>query len=565
MNKKLFLLFLVLSMMMTGCAPTQPSAQAVDTAQVAPTSPAEVSPATAAVIETAVVTEPAAAIVPAAVSEEPITRALTSEPTGLDPHGAAGSGQNAILPFLFDTLVYRDLDNSVKPYLAERWEVAKDGKTITFFLKEGLTFQDGTPLDAAAVKFSFERLKANTKSPIAGGLADVEQIEAVDAATVRFVFSHPSSTFLSTVATPYTGVVSPKAAQESGDAFGQNPVGSGPYQLESWSPGISITLVRNPDYHWAPPVVSNPASPLTGTLVFKIIPDPSSQLTAFENGEVDILFVNQPGHVAKLKKDPNATVVETTLNSLIYLGFNSQKAPFDNVEVRQALSHAVNKEEVLQIALGGIGEVAFAPLAPTLPGFDPVLKSSELGYDPEKAKSLLQAAGFEQTADGGWAKDGVPLQVTLLTSTRSPNLAIATVLQAQYKAIGIPVEIQQLESQAAMDASSQGKFDLLLWRYDWNDADVLYTNLSTGRIGRTNRTFYSNPALDTLLEQALRSMNESERNALYLEAQQIILRDAPWQPLYTPKDFMAFSNKVDGVVVGPMGRLLLNDAVKNKP
>jgi peptide/nickel transport system substrate-binding protein len=244
----------------------------------------------------------------------------------------------------------------------------------------------------------------------------------------------------------------------------------------------------------------------------------------------------------------------------VYLGFNCQKPPFDDARIRQALSHAVNKIEIVQTALGGLGEEAFAPLASTLPGFDASLKEHELGFDPEKAKALLTEAGFTQGADGIWMRDGQPLAFTLLSSTRAPNEAIATVLQSQFKSIGVPVEIRQLEAAAAMEASTKGEYDLVLWRYDWNDADVLNVYLSSSRIGRTNRSFYSNPEVDALLTQAGQEMDSAERIQLYVEAQKLILADAPWQPLYTPVDVIAIRKAVQDVVIGPMGRALLNDA-----
>jgi peptide/nickel transport system substrate-binding protein len=492
-----------------------------------------------------------------------VTRAITTEPGGLDPQGVAGSGQNILLPYLFDTLVYRDKDNTYKSYLSESWETSPDGKQVTFKLRPNILFHDGSPLDAQAIKFTFDRLKEQgQKSVLASLVTTLESVEAVDETTVRFTFTEPSSTFLSSISTPYAGIVSPKAVQESGETFAQKPVGSGPYLLEKWEPGVAITLVKNPEYAWAPPAVKNQASPYVDKLVFKVIPDATQQVTAYQAGEVDVLFINQPSHVAKLSAEPDTNLTETVLNSLVYLGFNCQKPPFEDVRVRQALSHAVNKEELVETALGGVGVPAFAPLAPTLPGFDPSLKSDELGYDPQKAESLLAEAGFIQDAQGMWTRDGQPLKATLLTSTRPPNQALATVLQSQLKAAGVDVEIQLLDSTAAQETATQGQYDLLLWRYDWSDADVLRVYLSSQRIGRTNRNFYSSPEFDQLVEQAAHELDETKRNELYLQAQQILLKDAPWQPLYTPKDFIAIRQEVSGVVFGPMGRLLMNDAQK---
>ena len=551
-----WLLFLVVFMIaLSACAPAaQPGQGEAISENVLPGSTPEVGEAIPA--ETA---EKPLAV----TGDQTVTRAITSEPPALDPQGAAGAGQNAILPYLFDTLVYQDLDNTFKPYLAESWEISPDGMQATFKLRENILFHDGSPLDAEAVKFTFERLiEQGQKSPLASMVTVIDTIEAVDETTVRFNFKEPSSTFLSSVSSTYAGIVSPKAIQADNEGFGKKPVGSGAFILEKWEPGVAITLVKNPQYAWGPAVLDNQAAPNLDRLVFKIIPDIAQQVTAFQAGEVDVLFINQTSHVAKLQQDPNTEMVETTLNSLIYLGFNVKKPPFDDVRVRQAISHAVNKDELVKVALGGIGEPAFAPLAPTLPGFDPSLKSAELGFDLEKSKALFAEAGFSQGGDGVWAKDGQPLTATLLTSTRPPNQALATVLQSQLKAAGVQVEIQQLDSGAAQEAATAGTYDLLLWRYDWNDPDVLRVYLSTSRIGRTNRNFYSNPELDALLDQAAHEMDDAKRSALYLDAQKILLQDAPWQPLYTPKDFIAIRKDVSGVVMGPMGRMLMNEAEK---
>jgi ABC-type transport system substrate-binding protein len=356
-------------------------------------------------------------------------------------------------------------------------------------------------------------------------------------------------------------MISPTAAQAQGDTFGQNPVGSGPYMLESWIPGQEIHLTVNPDYSWAPPVVENQGRPDIDRLVFKIIPDPTAQVNAFQNDEVDILFINNPGHLAQLRQDENAVLLENTLNSLIYLGFNMNEPALQNLQVRQALSHAVNKQEIVDIALGGIGEVVFAPLVPTLPGFDPSLADYELGYEPQMAQQLLEEAGYVMgPGDLYTSPDGQPLTLTLLTSTRPPNEAIATVLQSQLKAVGVEVQIQQLESTAVMEAAANGEYDLLLWRYDWNDADVLNVYLGSDRIGSTNRQFYQNEQVDELLNLGAHTLDETERQQYYLQAQQLILQDAVWQPLYTPLDYTVVRSTLDNVVLGPMGRLLLNDA-----
>ncbi len=492
-----------------------------------------------------------------------LTRAITSEPSTLDPDGAAGSGQNVILPYLLDTLIYRDTDNSYKPYLAEKWTTSPDGKTITFVLRKGVIFHDGSPLNAEAVRFTFERARAEgSKSPLVSGFANVQKIDAIGEDQVVFTLSQPSSTLFGTLCMAYAGIISPAAVEKYGDQFGLHPVGSGAFRLAKWTPGDAITLVRNEDYAWGPSVLEDTGAANLDQLVFKVIPDASTQLTAFQTGEVDILFINQASQMDVLSKHPEARLVETPLNSLIYLGFNVKKAPFDDERVRLAIAHAVNKVELVDLALGGIGSPAFSPLAPTLPGYDASLQSLEPTYDLSAAKQLLTEAGFVQLDDGGWknSASGVRLTLEILTSTRPPNESLAAVLQDQLQRLGIPVTIEALDSTAAGEIASKGEYQAMLWHYDWNDADVLNIYLSTSRMGRTNRSFYSSPELDRILSAAASELVDTKRNAIYSQAQAILIKEQPWIPLYIPKDFIVMRSSLQDVVVGPMGRLLLTNA-----
>jgi len=490
-----------------------------------------------------------------------VTRALTTEPSGLDPHGPPGSGQNIVLPYLFDTLIYRDAENNYHPFLAESWEVTDDGQTITFQLKEDITFHDGTPMDAQAVKFSFDRfMELGAKNPVAAGLKTIGEVEVVDDSTVRFLFDAPSAVFFGTISMPYAGIVSPTAVEKWGEEFSQHPVGTGPFMMETWEPGISIALSGNPAYNWGPLDVKNQAAPNIDQALFKVIPDASTQLAAFETGETDIIFVNQPSHLAKLEQMEDVELTEVAINSLIYLGFNAGQSPLDDATMRQALSHGVNKQEILDTALGGIGKLACSPLASTLPGYDPSLCDGELSFDPAQAENLLTEAGYSKNSDGVWERDGEALSLSLLTSTRAPNGDIATVLQSQLAAIGVPVDIQQLDARAAMKSAAAGEYDLFLWRYGWNDADVLNIYLGSDRIGSTNRTFYSNPDVDALLNQALTELDADARAKIYQDAVRHIMADAAWQPLYEPVDVIVVGPQAQDVVIGPMGRVFLNDA-----
>lgn len=567
MNRLRIVAILMLAMILAACGgAAQPEAPTAEPQATEPTEALAQEPTEAAEPAAEPTAEPQTEEATEEVADDgpvmggSVTRALTSEPTSLDPAGPTGSGQNILMPYIYDTLVVRDANGKVYPSLAEDWEISDDGTEITFNLQEGILFHDGTPLNAEAIAFSYARFQEpDNKSPLSATFRDAT-IEAVDELTVKFTFPKASAAIFSALTKPYAGIASPAAVEEYGEEFGQNPVGSGPFKLASWDAGVAITLERNEDYVWGPTLVENQGAPYIDQAVFKVVPDAATQIAALQAGEVDVIFVNNPEQVLDLQQDENIQLIETYLNSLIFLAFNNQKSPFDDVLVRRALSHAIDKSVIVQAALNGVGTEAWSFMTTTLPGYDPTLEELSLGYDPEQAQALLAEAGFTQDADGMQTKDGEPLSGVLLTSTRAPNQIIAEIIQSQFKDIGVAMEIQQLDAPTAMQTAGQGEFDFWLWRYDWDDPEILSIKFASARAGSSNRSFYNNPDVDALLEQAAVEMDPDARAQLYVEAQKLIMADAPWQPLYEPKNFLAVNNRVQGVVIGSMGRMMLNDA-----
>lgn len=489
-----------------------------------------------------------------------LTRALTSEPTSMDPHGAANAGLNVVLPYLYDTLVTRQKDGKFVPFLAESWQVSQDGKSVDFKLRKDVKFQDGSPLTSAAVAYTFQRFKkVGDKSPIAANIKQIDKIQALDDYSVRFTFTEPNASVFGTLSMPYAGILNPAGEQNGGADLASKAMGTGPFKLAEWKKGVSITLTRNPDYSWGPAEVKNKGPVYLDKLVFKIVPDSSTQMSALQAGDVDAIFVTEPSQLTLAQADKSLKIDPINLDSLIYLGYNCAKPPYDDPKVRQALSYAVDKGDIVKTALGGLGIQAGTPLPPGLLGYDKSLESYGQSYDVAKAKSMLSEAGFTQGSDGTWQKDGKKLGGKLLTSNRAPNESIATLIQSQLKAIGVPMEIQQLDSSAVQKATTEGSFDLLLWRYDWNDPDALNIYLGSSRIRQTNRVFYSNPQVDDLFAKGLTEFNVEKRAQIYGDAQKIILKDAPWQPLYYPMEGLVYRDRINGLVIGSLGRMLVND------
>jgi peptide/nickel transport system substrate-binding protein len=483
--------------------------------------------------------------------------ALPGEPAGLDPAGPAGAAESVLLPYLFDTLVAHDFENNIVPNLADQWQVGDDGTSVSFTLKDGLSFHDGSPLDAQAVVSSFERLRGpQSRSPLAESLQAVTSIEAVDAKTVRFRFAQPAATFFSTVASPYAGIIS-VAGQAAGEGAARQPVGSGPFRLKSWEPGAAITLERNEAYRWGPPMVRNRQAPYLQTLVFQIIPDDEARLAALRAGAIDLLSVSRPDQIGTLRGEASIAFEPINRNGQVYLGFNTARAPFDDLRARRAVSYALDKAALVATALGGEGDPAFAPMPTTLLGYDTQLLELEIAYDPAQTEALLTEAGFAKGADGAWSRGGLPLGLSLLAPAGAPEEEVAAAIEAQLEAVGIAVEVKQLDPAAADEAARAGDYDLLLGRLDGSDPDLLRRSL--GSAGSANRIFYSNPEVDRLLDAAAQELDIQSREQLYLDAQRLIMADVPWQPLYTPVEMLAFSARLVGVKVGSMGHALLND------
>src|SRR5512133_3341602 len=305
-----------------------------------------------------------------------LTRALTSEPVSLDPHGAANAGLNVVLPYLYDTLVTRQKDGKFVPFLAESWQVAQDGKSLEVKLRKDVKFQDGSPLTAAAVVFSFERFKkVGDKSPIAANIKQIDKVQALDDSSVRFTFTEPNAGIFGTLSMPYSGILNPAAAQAAGDDLSMKGIGTGPFKLGEWKKGVSITLVRNPAYNWGPAEVKNKGAVYLDKLVFKVVPDARTQMSALQAGDVDAIFVTEPSQLTQAQTDKSLKLEPINLDSLIYLGYNCAKAPYDDAKVRQALSYAIDKDDIVKTALGGLGTAAGTPLPPGLLGYDQSLKS----------------------------------------------------------------------------------------------------------------------------------------------------------------------------------------------
>jgi peptide/nickel transport system substrate-binding protein len=449
----------------------------------------------------------------------------------LDPRQINTQEAYIVCANIYDCLVLYDLGAAtIRPGLAESWQISEDGLQYTFTLRQGVTFHDGAAFNADAIITWYNSLKEGapgsqydaTKMPYMEPFLTslVDTVEKVDDSTVVFTLPKPYAPLLANLAIPLFGIISPTAIQQFGLDVGTNPSGTGAFKLASpddWVRESQMTLTANPDY-WG-------GAPGVGSVIFSVAPESSSRLQQVESGETDVAIFMTPDDVKKAKDNADLQVLEVAGLNTNCVEFNVSKDPFMSKEVRQALNYAINKEELSQGLYGGDMVVAGGVLPPSDWAYNPDLVSYP--FDQAKATELLTAAGYGEAN---------PLKFTFMvyTVTRGYNPAadrLGTAIQEYWKQVGVEAEIQTEEwTQYRVDRRAD-KFQVSLsgWQGDNGDPDnFLFALLGSPNIGSTNTSWYSNPDVDALLEQAQVETDQEARKTLYHQAEQAIVDDAPW-------------------------------------
>jgi peptide/nickel transport system substrate-binding protein len=476
-------------------------------------------------------------LVPAASQDNSeLVVALNTFVDSLDPGVTTSSNTGVILWHVVDTLIYQDPLGTFHPGLATEWSVNEDATEYTFKLREDVTFHDGTPLNAEAVKFSFDRivdpaLNSQMAFSFIGGPSYAET-EVVDDYTVTVKFNRPFAPFYDSVAHPQLGIVSPAAVQESGAEFGQSTVvGTGPFMLESYTPDAEVVLVRNPDYNWGSEEVFGRSGPADIERIrFLLVLEPTTRLASLESGDADFIDSVPPQDVARLQDEGNVSIVTAEQPGHGYsLMFNFDKAPTDDLAVRQAIAMAVDKQGLLDTVFNGLGKPGCSALTPVMFGFDPAT-CDYLPYNVEEANRILEEAGWvDSDGDGVRERDGQPLVIEHYFRSDSPiNQAMATFLQADLAKIGVNFNLNPGSGAGYFDAVRAGEHNTQNWWDTQTDPDGVMRTLfhSSNADGGTNRNRYRNEEMDALLDQAAGESDPEARVALYAQIQQKIADEA---------------------------------------
>ena len=490
-----------------------------------------------------------------------ITVGLDFEPDSLDPHVTPYAVSHTVMMNVFDPLVWRDANGEIQPGLAESWDVSEDGTEYTFHLREGVTFHDGTPFDAEAVKFNFDRIAdPETQSGFASTLlGPYDRTEVVDSLTAKVVFSAPAPGFLDGASQAFLGMASPAAVAAAGADFGRAPVGTGFMRFVEWAPQDHITLERNPDYAWAPPMFGHDGPAYLDRLTFRFYPEGATRLAALQAGDVDVVDNVLNSDLAILEGDPAYQVLRANALGLpIVILINTRVAPTDDLAVRQALNYALDQQQIVDVAMFGASPAANGPLAPGTPYYSAEVEAM-YPFDLAQAAAVLDAAGWTPGANGIREKDGQPLVITwAVTPWDSPWAELA---QAQLSQIGADVQITQMADAAAFDAMIADETNLLSTAWASSDPVVLSTVFHSSNIeGGSAMTKYADPALDAFLEAGAQSIDEAARAEAYAGAQKLIMDQAIIVPVSLWPQNVALSSDVAGVSRDFRNYLWLYDA-----
>ncbi|MFG1372289.1 ABC transporter substrate-binding protein [Xanthobacter oligotrophicus] len=367
--------------------------------------------------------------------------------TWIPNNSAISSFQGHIWGHVTDKLVYVDADGKVSPWIAERWEQNDNATAFTLHLKKGVTFSDGTPLDAAAVVANLDIWYAGRKTeginPIGLFPKTYDRAEAVDATTVKVFFKAPTLGFIPTLGYHGSILISPRtiaqpAAQQAD--LGKTS-GSGPYVVEAWKEGDFVRLVKRKDYNWGPPAVGHTGPAYLDTITYKLVSEPSLRVAAVQSGQADIAYSASPQELKSLKEEGFTVATPRYLGFVNGLAINTKLAPYDDVKVRQALQAGINRREIIDTVYTPDWKLATSFIQSNVPGATD--HGDLLAYNPDKAGKLLDEAGWTRGADGIRTKDGKPLTLTLHSNPYlATSKAIDELIAQQLGKIGWKVSIR---------------------------------------------------------------------------------------------------------------------------
>lgn len=485
----------------------------------------------------------------------------SAEPRSLDPHVATATTDFRIAANIYEGLVrFAEGSLEIAPALAERWEISPDGRTYTFYLRRGVTFHDGTLLDAEAVRFNFGRLLEEDHPwystgpfPLSFFFEKIQAIETPDSHTVVFRLSESFAPFLANLAYPTGFMVSPAAVRKYGREFGRHPVGTGPFVFECWESNRAVRLTRNPQY-WD-------GTARLAKVIFRPIADGNARMTELLTGGCDVVVDVPPDVVTYFRKRPGFRILEATGPHLWFLILNTKEGPFADRRVRLAANLAIDRAAMVRDLLQGTATLATGPV-PSAFVWATEASQEPFPHDPEEALRLVREAGYEGATVTLYASEGG-------SGMLAPR-EMAAAIQADLAAIGLQVKIETFEWSTYLDrvnSGLEGQADMAQMAWMVNDPDTLpYLALRSEAMpanGGFNSGYYNNPEMDRLIREGRAAVNPLERARIYRQLQRLAREDVPWVYVASWRQNAAVRDVVRGLELQPSFLFLLKSTWKD--
>ena len=473
------------------------------------------------------------------------------EPSNLIPYLASDSASAEVAGLLYTSPLEYDKDFNIVKCAAEEWEVLEGGLFMRFRLKEGLVWQDGHPLTADDVTFTY-KLMTDPKTPTAyaADFLNVKEYRQTGPLSFEVRYDAPYARAAITWMHP----ILPRHILEheniASTRYARNPVGAGPFKLKSWEPGSRIVLEANDRYFKGRPYLDE--------IIYRIIPDSTTMFLEARAGKLDFTGLSPQQYLRQTSGewwDKNWRKYKYLAFGYTYLGLNQKSPFFKDKKVRQALSFAIDREGIIKGALLGMGEPAFGPYKPGTWVYNTALKAYD--YDPERARRLLAEAGWTPGKDGILEKDGLPFEFTILVNQgNNERIKVAVILQQMFRAVGVKVAIRTVEWAAFLkEFVDTRKFDALILAWNILDDPDIYDVWHSSAIAGNGLNFvgFSNEEVDRLLEKGRTSADRQVRKAVYDRFQEILHEEQPYLFLYVPYSLPMVQARFQGIQPAPAG------------
>ena len=473
------------------------------------------------------------------------------EPSNLIPILSADSASSDIAGLVYNGLVRYDKDLNLEGDLAKSWEVSPDGLGITFHLRRGVKWHDGREFTSRDVLYTY-RVTVDPKTPTAYSedFKQVESAQAIDPYTFRVRYAKPFAPALASWGMPVLPAHLLEGKDITKSPLSRHPVGTGPFVFKEWIPGQKLTLESFPDYYEGTPYLAR--------YVYRIIPDSSTMYMELKAGGIDMMGLSP----VQYQRQTNTPEFMQRFNryrypasAYTYLGYNLRLPLFQDRKVRQAITSAINKDEIIQGVLLGMGKIAHGPYKPGTWAYK--ARVADPTYDPARATALLKEAGFVMGKDGILVKDGQPLSFTIMTNQgNDQRLKCAQIIQRRLKTVGIDVKIRVMEWASFLtNFIDKGRFEAVLLGWTISQDPDLYDVWHSSKTGPKELNFvgFKDPEVDRLIVEGRGTFDREKRRACYYQIQEILAREQPYTFLYVPDALPVVSSRLRGIEPAPAG------------